>query len=201
MQVNAGENDAVDEKVLLLAQVREIYARIAYTHKAHEKQADICELRDRRQRTIRIALAAISSGAFLASVLGIVLDAQGAAVATSFVAVLLSASTLFDKTFKYGEEMEQHRDTAAHLWNLRESYLSLIVDIKSETVPVDELRSVRDDLQARAARVLGSAPRTSSKAYGSAQIALKTKEDLTFSDGEIDHLLPLELRDGGERSA
>lgn len=187
-----------DERTLLLAQIREIYGRIAYTHKTHEKQADICSDLDRRQRRVRIVLTAVSSGAFLASLVGLLLDKQWAAVATSFIAVLVSASSLGDKTFKHGEEMQQHRDTAAKLWSLRESYLSLIVDLKASACTVDEGRSKRDRLQEMAEAILADAPRTTAKAYGRAQDGLKLKEDLTFTEREIDLLLPVQLRNGTE---
>lgn len=187
-----------DERSLLLAQIREIYGRIAYTHKTHEKQADICSDLDRRQRRVRIVLTAVSSGAFLASLAGVLLDEQWAALTTSFIAVLVSASSLGDKTFKHGEEMQQHRDTAAKLWSLRESYLSLIVDLKASATTVDEGRIRRDRLQETAEAVLADAPRTTAKAYGRAQDGLKLKEDLTFTEREIDLLLPVQLRNGTE---
>lgn len=126
------------------------------------------------------------------------LNEQWAALATSFIAVLVSASSLGDKTFKHGEEMQQHRDTAAKLWSLRESYLSLIVDLKASTTAVDEARNRRDHLQEAAEAVLADAPRTTSKAYGLAQDGLKLKEDLTFTEREIDLLLPVQLRNGTE---
>lgn len=185
-----------DERILLLAQIREIYGRIAYTHKTHEKQADICSDLDRRQRRVRVVLTAVSSGAFLASLTGLLLDKQWAALATSFIAVLVSVSSLGDKTFKHGEEMQQHRDTAAKLWNLRESYLSLIVDLKASACTLDEGRSKRDHLQEKAEAILADAPRTTAKAYERAQEGLKLKEDLTFTEREIDLLLPAQLRNG-----
>ena len=187
-----------DERSLLLAQIREIYGRIAYTHKTHEKQADICADLERRQRWVKIVLTAVSSGAFLASLVGVLLNEQWAALATSFIAVLVSASSLGDKTFKYGEEMQQHREAAAKLWSLRESYLSLIVDLKASASTVDEARRRRDHLQETAEAVLAEAPRTTAKAYGRAQDGLKLKEDLTFTEREIDLLLPVQLRNGTE---
>lgn len=186
------------ERALLLAQIREIYGRIAYTHKTHEKQADICSDLDRRQRRVKVVLAAVSSGAFLVSLAGLLLDKQWAALATSFIAVLVTASSLGDKTFKHGEEMQQHRDAAAKLWSLRESYLSLIVDLKASASTVIEGRLRRDNLQKTAESILADAPRTTGKAYERAQEALKNKEDLTFTDREIDLLLPEQLRNGME---
>lgn len=182
------------ERDLLLAQVREIYGRTSYTHKTHEKQADISSALYRRQRQIRVVLTAASSGVFLASLFGVVLDAQWAALATSFVAVLLSASSLAGRDFKHGEETQQHRDTAAALWNIRESYLSLIVDLMGGAIDVNAARRTRDRLQEAAGDIHREAPRTTPKAYQRAQQGLQLNEDLTFSEQEIDYLLPAKLR-------
>lgn len=187
-----------EDRALLLAQIREIYGRIAYVHKTHEKQADICLALDQRQRWLRVGLTALSSGAFLASLAGLLLAPQWAALVTSFIAVLLSAASLGDKTFMHGEEMQQHRATAAKLWSLRESYLSLIVDLNGSASTVDEVRSRRDHLQEMAERILADAPRTTGKAYLKAQEGLQSKEDLTFTEREIDLLLPVQLRNGIE---
>jgi hypothetical protein len=182
------------EHALLLAQIRELYGRVAYTHKTHEKQADICSELHQKQRRIKVVLTAVSSGAFLASLSGLLLDEQWGAVVTSFIAVLVTGSSLADTTFKHGEETQQHRETAANLWGLRESYLSLIVDLKSASISVEQGRLCRDRLQAAAEKILKDAPRTTAKAYSRAQKALKFSEDLTFAESEIDQLLPVQLR-------
>ncbi len=55
---------------LVLAQVREAYGRVAYTHKTHEKQADLCFQKHRRQQWFLVGLTVVSSGTFLVSLLG-----------------------------------------------------------------------------------------------------------------------------------
>lgn len=194
------EQEAPDARALLLAQIREAYGRVAYTHKTHEKQADIYFEKDRWQRGFLVVLTAISSGAFLASLLGLVLDESWGAVVTSFIAVVVSAISLAGKTFKYGELTQSHRDAASQLWNLRETYQSLIVDLQSAAIPVDEGRRRRDAIQREALSVYADAPRTSAKAYAKAQDGLKDKEDLTFTKHEIDLLLPVDLRSSEEPS-
>jgi hypothetical protein len=188
-----------DGRPHLLAQVREAYGRAAYTHKTHEKQADLCFQSHRWQQRLLIGLTAISSGTFLASLAGLLLDESWAALVTSFIALLVSAINLGTKTFKYGEETQKHRDVAAKVWNLRESYQSLIVDLQSGAITSDEGRMQRDRLQQEAFDIYGDAPRTTPKAYALAQKALQEKEDLTFSEREIDLLLPEGLRIAEER--
>lgn len=195
----AAHDDNGDKHELLLAQLRELYGRAAYTHKTHEKQADICYGKHRKQRLWLVGLTAVSSGTFVASLLGIVFSEQWASVVTSFIAVLVSGVTLASQNFRHGEDTQKHRDVAARVWNLREAYLSLIVDLQSDSYPLEQIRKRRDQLQSQAFEIYGDAPRTTPKAYKAAQGALQNKEDLTFSEKEIDALLPTKLRkaDGG----
>lgn len=185
---------------LLLAQVRELYGRAAYTHKTHEKQADICYRKHWWQRRWLVVLTAVSSTTFVASLLGLAVGEQWAPLVTSFVALLVTAINLGTKNFKHGEEMQQHRDTAAKVWDVRESYLSLIVDLQTGACSMSGGVAQRNELQEKYAAILADAPRTTPKAYEAAQDGLKKQEDLTFSEREIDLLLPVQLR-RGERSA
>jgi hypothetical protein len=182
------------DRLLLLGQDREAYGRVAYTHKTHEKQADILDRKTAQQQRIRVALTVLSSGAFLSSFAGLFLAKPVAALVISFIALLVSASTLGTKTFRYGEQMQQHSATAVQLWDLRESYLSLIVALMSSTADLPRVAEERDRLQKVAAKIYSDAPRTSSQAYAAAQQALQLKEDLTFSNEEINLLLPTSLR-------
>ncbi|MEV0799808.1 SLATT domain-containing protein [Kribbella sp. NPDC050281] len=195
----SGAVDHGEARRLLLAQVREAYGRAAYTHKTHEKQADLCFESHKRQQRLLLTLAVISSGSFLASLLGLLVNESWAALGTSFIALLVTGINLGTKTFKYGEDTQKHRDVAAKVWNLRESYQSLIVDLQSNTITVDEGRARRDSLQREALATYGEAPRSTAKAYHRAQEALQRKEDLTFSTEELDLLLPAGLRSTAER--
>lgn len=185
-----------DAQKLLLSQIRELYGRVAYTHKTHEKQADICYRKHWRQRRGLVAMTAVSSTTFVVSLLGLAGGEQWAPLITSFIALVVTAMNLGTKNFKHGEEMQQHRDTAAKVWDVRESYLSLLVDLQGGSCSIQDGVSRRDELQERYAAVLADAPRTSPQAYVAAQDGLKNREDLTFSEGEIDQLLPAQLRRG-----
>lgn len=184
----------------LLAQVRELYGRIAYTHKTHEVQADLFYGKHRNQRRFLIGLTALSSGTFLASLLGVVLSEQWSSLFISFIALAVTAVNLGTKNFNYGEDMQQHRDTAAKLRDVRESYLSLITDIETGMCSVGDVVNRRNQLQQQCLAILGDAPRTTRKAYEVAQDRLQNREDLTFTDREIDLLLPPSLRraEGGD---
>jgi hypothetical protein len=59
---------------------------------------------------------------------------------------------------------------------------------------VDKIMNKRDELQERTAEVYASSPRTDVKSYKAAQRALKTEEEQTFSEEEIDVMLPNSIR-------
>lgn len=197
MAGGATASSADGEHDLLVDQVRHAFGRAAYTQKTQEKQADQCYAKHRHQQWLLIGLTAVSSGAFISSLAGSFLPTEMGAVVTSFVAVLVSGITLATKSFTYGEDMQKHRDTAAKLWNIRESYMSLLVDLQSGATSKEDGRVRRDELQANAFAVYSDAPRTNGGAYQSAQRALQTDEEMTFSEDEIDLMLPPRLRRTG----
>lgn len=178
----------------LLAQVREAFGRVAYTHKTHEKQADICFTKHRWQQAVLIGLTAFSSGTFLVTVVGQFASTTVSGLVTSTVAVLVTWVTLGAKTFKFQEEAEAHRESASRLWDVRESYISLIADMMSGKIPDATARARRDELQHAAREIHSGAPRTTDRAYRRAKKGLKNNEELTFSSRELDLLLPKALR-------
>lgn len=118
----------------LLAQVRESFGRVVYSHKTHEKQADISFSRYKWQQATLIALTALGSGTFLTLVFGLFGNSTWSSLATSFCALLVSWMSLGAKTFKFDETSAAHRDIASKLWDIRESYISLIADMMSGEV-------------------------------------------------------------------
>ncbi|NUS94667.1 MAG: SLATT domain-containing protein [Nocardia sp.] len=191
-----------DRDPYLLAQVREAFGRVVYSHKTHEKQADICFSKHRWQQGVLIALTAISSGTFLAAVTGLLGSKGAASLVTSSVALLVSWMSLGAKTFKFEEESDAHRGIASRLWDVRESYISLIADLMSGTVSDDEGRERRDELQLATRDAYADAPRTSARAFARASEGLQRNEEMTFTSREIDLFLPEALRlDTGERES
>ena len=183
----------------LLAQVREAFGRVVYSHKTQEKQADLCFRKHRIQQAALIVFTAASTGTFLAALLGNFVTPKFASLTTSFIALVVTALTLATKSFKFGEEAEAHRDIASRLWDVRESYLSLIADLMSGATPVVDARIRRDELQEATRATYSDAPRTTAKAFRQASAGLKTNEEMTFTSGEIDLFLPevLRLNEGG----
>ena len=82
--------------------------------------------------------------------------------------------------------------TSDLLWKIREEYVSLLTDF--EMLDANDIRNKRDDLQERTSEVYSNSPRTDAKSYMAAQKALKIEEGQTFSEKEIDIMLPNAIR-------
>lgn len=184
-----------DEKqTYLLAQIRESFGRVAYTHKTHEKQADEFQRKYKIQQRWLIAFTTLGTASFLATILDIFLSVEIKTVIISITALLTTWLSLWTNTFNYSDLADSHRNTAAKLWNARESYMCLIADVMGGLITAEDAQKRRIELQEECHTIYSKAPRTTAKNYKKAQDALKNKEELTFTSEEIDHLLPQQLR-------
>ncbi len=184
-------NDLLESRQILEGQLRECFGRVVYSHKTHEKCADILLKRLSRMKFWVIFLSAITTVGCISQL--IVLARVGAVIASSISAVLLGL-TLYTKDYNLAELAQKHKQAANNIWLIREKYLSLITDIAIGEKSSEIIQQERDTLMDELHLVYSSAPSTTSKAYKKAQQALKYNEDMTFSDEEIDVFLPKELR-------
>lgn len=185
-----------NEKVLE-GQLRECYGRVVYSHKTHEKCADILLNLHNRIKLAQIVLSALVTGGLLTALFDFQILAEYKQCGV-FITLLLSTTLLvlnsYTKDYDLGEIAQKHRQAGADLWNIRERYLSLMTDLRIQSKPLDELLLKRDQLAEELHTIYAGAPSTNFKAYTMAQKALKELEDMTFSDEEIDAFLPKELK-------
>lgn len=191
MEPHSLRDDMPSEPTATLeSQLREMYARAAYTHKTHEKMADRYVARYKRIKTAEIVLSAVTTSSLLLAVLG---DSHGGTIVGAALSTVLLGLALYFKEASLGEQAQKHTAVASKLWGIREALLSLLVDMKDGRAICD-IRDARDRLNESMEEIYKAAPRTDSKAYGDAQRALKQSEDLFFTDDELDRLLPKDLR-------
>lgn len=179
----------VDQRRKLDSQIRESYGRVVYTQKTHDMDAIILEKREKRLKTTQLIFSTIVAGAFLIVLFG---NNQFATIIGTIISMFLLFLTTFMREFDFDGNARKHRNVAQTLWVIREDYISLIADM--DGLEIEDIRKSRDELQLRTSEIYSNAPITSAKAYKMAQRALKVNEELTFSEDEIDHLLPNELR-------
>lgn len=190
-ELHSQTDDTPRSRSVFEGQIRECFGRAVYSHKTHEKCADIL-LEDLASiKRWQILLSALSAGGFIATTFG---AGKPGAIIGAIISTALLAVNSFTKNYDHGQLAQKHKSTAAGLWLIRERYLNLITDIVMGERPIEALQKERDAIMNDLHAIYSGAPATTSKAYMRAQEALKTKEDLTFSDEEIDAFLPKELK-------
>ncbi|EFK3452568.1 SLATT domain-containing protein [Escherichia coli] len=183
--------DTPESRRVLEGQIRECYARVVYSHKTHEKCSDILLSRLSSIKFWQIILSALTTGGFLATFFGAGEVGTGVGIVVSTLLLILNAYT---KDYDLGELAQKHKQAANEIWLIREKYLSLLTDLAMGEKPIEQLQSERDSLLESLHSVYSGSPSTTFEAYKKAQDALKNKEDLTFSEEEIDAFLPKELK-------
>ncbi|MDE2239878.1 MAG: SLATT domain-containing protein [Rhodospirillales bacterium] len=179
------------DKKILEAQLRECFGRVIYTHKTHSKMADRCAATLTRVKITQIVLSALTASGTVGLVFT---NAFTLKIATALISLLTVAISSYMKGFDPGATAQKHRDAAADMWPIRESYLSLLSDLAAGDTDLAQVRERRDDLQEKLAAIYRGAPHTTGAAYVEAQEALQKNEEYTFSDEEIDKFLPADLR-------
>ena len=187
MEPHSQTEAAEDRRDLLDAQLREAFGRVVYTHKAHEKEADILLARLSKIKLGQIVLPAISTGGFVTVLLGT--GWWGSLIGGVFSAALL-ALNLYTRNYDLGQQAQQHRDAAINIWSIREKYLSLITDLAMECEPLSDMRLRRDALAEELKGIYANSPSTTEAAYKKAHKALNLQEEMTFSVAEVDAFLP-----------
>lgn len=191
MEPHSQTDDTPDSRSILEGQLRECFGRVVYSHKTHEKCADILLTRLSQIKLWQIILSAVTTGGFIAAVFG-------AGHIGALIGILVSTTLLvlnaYTKNYDLGELAQKHRQAGAELWIIRERYLSLITDLRMGEKPIETLQKERDGLLEDLHAVYTGAPSTTYQAYKKAQEALQQLEDMTFSDAEIDAFLPKELK-------
>lgn len=181
------QTDQEQQIIVLEAQIRECFGRVVYSHKTQEKCADIVLKLHKRIKFWLIILSAVTTTSLLIALLG---DNKIATVIGAVLSTVLFALTSYSKDYDMGEIAQKHINSANKLWNIRETYLSLLTDINIRNISPNEIIEKRDTLQAELLSIYSGAPRTHYKAYSDASKALKKNAEYTFSDEEIDAFIP-----------
>ena len=173
----------------LESQLREAFGKVVYTQTCHNKMAERFAKRDNNIKIFQIVLSAMTTGGFITT---IICNDTIVKIIGSIISFLLLIFNSYTKNFNLIEKAESHKNAANLLWKIREEYISVLTDF--EILDVDKIISIRNDLQNRTYEIYNSSPRTDKKSYLQAQKSLKTEEEQTFSEKEIDNMLPNSIR-------
>lgn len=173
----------------LESQIREAYGRVTYSQTCHDKFINRIVRLDDRIKLWQIILSGIITSGFVVAIFS---DDNVASILGALVSLALLILNTYIKNFNLSGIAQEHKKASDLLWKIREEYVSLLTDF--EMLDESEIRNKRDELQERTAEVYSNSPRTDSKSYQAAQKALKTEEEQTFSEEEIDIMLPNSIR-------
>jgi hypothetical protein len=177
LEQHSQTDDTPRSRGILEGQLRESYGRVVYSHKTHEKCADILLAHLSRIRVTQIILSAITTAGFVGAVFG---AGEISAVVGLIISTILLALNSYTKDYDLGELAQKHKTGR----------------------PCDEGETSRGVAGASGstgrapAYDLSRCPRDDGQAYRKAQTALQVNEDMTFTDDEIDAFLPAELKRG-----
>ncbi|MFA7082135.1 MAG: SLATT domain-containing protein [Bacteroidales bacterium] len=174
------------------AQLRECFGRVAWAHKTQEKRADSLGKWNSIFKWTQIVLSALNTAGILYVIFG---GVNWVLWASAILSLLLVCINSYLKEYNLEKLIQEHSNSANEIRDIRDSYVSLLTDINKEGfLSYEEVVKKRDTLQRELKEIYKVAPRTTSRAYKKASKALQKDEELTFSDEEIDNLLPKELR-------
>ena len=191
--VALGRRQMIKDYLALEDLIRVRYASVTWTHKIQEKQAEIYERRYGIIATINILAASITSAGIVSTVFAGQAWIKIVSAVVSFVTVFLSALL---KSFDFQNMAKANKATATKLVILRDELLLLLYKVKHQTQPLAELIETFDSIQVRVHAAYQEAPQTSDRAVKKAETALIIRNDDTYTDEQIDELLPESLRRG-----
>lgn len=173
----------------LESQIREAYGRVVYTYTCHNKMADRFLKKNDNIKILQIILSALTTGGFITT---IVYDDTIVKVVGSILSFFLVIVNSYTKNFNLVGDANEHIKSANLLWKIREEYISLLIDF--EILTQEDIICKRDELQNRTFEVYINSLNTDKKSYKEAQKSLKIEEEQTFSEKEIDVMLPNSIR-------
>lgn len=173
----------------LESQIREAYGRVTYSQTSHDKFIHRTVKLDDRIKVWQIILSGVTTSGCIVAIFS---DDNIASIIGAVVSLALLILNTYIKNFNLSGIAQEHKKASDSLWKIREEYVSLLTDF--EMLGADEIRNKRDELQERTSEVYSNSPRTDVKSYQAAQKALKIEEEQTFSEEEIDIMLPNSIR-------
>jgi len=171
--------------------LRESYGRVSYTQTTHEYEIQSCSRRTAGIKWLNVILTAVTFG----GVIGIIVfDEQVFKIVSAILSTISLGVATYQLSFNPEEDKVNHKIATKELWYIREKYKNLIADVMKGILTEEQIRKQRDALLEELKLVYKFAPNTSNTAYQKAQKALQEEEEQTFTQEELDNLLPESLR-------
>lgn len=182
----------MDEKNLAI--IRQSFANAALGHKIQEVAADRKDAIAAKLKWFELVLVGAVLILFIvqAQIPNILIFSYiGAGLTVAEILLLL-----IKQTFHLDDDIVAHKNAASKHLGLRDRYRSLISDVIEANIEPKELRQQRDVLLHEYQLIVSLSLPTTSKDYEEAMRRMKLEQDgeNVWSDKQINHLLPKELR-------
>lgn len=174
--------------------VRHTYARVEWSHKIHEKQADIYSKYYKWLETAKIVAASLTSVGIVSLLFTDQLWVKLISAVLSFISVCIST---YFKSFDLQSMVTQNKSVAHSLLRVRDELMLLLFEIQTQNREADVLYDAYAKLSRQANDIFDNSPITTDEAVEQARIALNVSKDNSFEDAEVDQSLPSGLRKGG----
>lgn len=120
-------------EMILEGQLRQCYGRVVYSHKTHEKCADILLNCHKKIQWAQIILSALIASALLTKLFNLPLLVEYEKIGvllTTFCSTGLVILNYYTNAYDLGMIAQKHRQASLDLWFIREKYFSLLTDLR-----------------------------------------------------------------------
>ena len=180
---------------ILYQQIEDRYCKMAWNHTLQLKESDQREKKSKRLKMWKQILSAVSSVGIIAILLTSFDCEKWLELATAIFTVITMVVTWLCDNGALDADVVKARCLAAECHNLRNKYDSLLTDIKSESIGVNEMRSRRSVLEEAENDLLKKDfVSISPKAMKLAEEALKVKREAQTSEEERRTMIPVHLQ-------
>lgn len=179
---------------ILYREVQERCVKVIWMHKIQQCQADIYLKRNYRRNIWLTVLSVLVSAAAVTNILKWIPEVVIVPI-LALLSLTLTFFTIKYKTDNLGKAAAENEHFAAIMHNLRNRYTGLLSEIKAGLLTNTQIVEKRDILEKEENLIyLGTVPTTSVEAVEAAERALKTNQDSTTTDDEIELLISKNLR-------
>lgn len=178
-----------DIREALKQQIIEQHGKLQYSYTTDEKEINLLLAGKKRRQILSIILSVLTASP---AVIRLFSTQLWWTYLSAFFGVVLMCLSIYSINSDTDSRLSKLKEVNDRLWLVREEYVALLIDFDS--LEISEIQKRRDELTHEVGDVYKGRPKTSTKAYKMAQVALQKEEEQTFNDGEAEKLLPTSLR-------
>ena len=172
--------------------VRHTLGQVLWTHKIHEKQADIYLERFHCLKILEIIFSVAASAGIITTIFN---DSYSIKIMAAVVSVIATCLAAYFSTFDLVKMADVHRKTAAEIIVARERLILLLLKIKTQKISENEAINEYEEIERLITRVYSSAPSTTEAAVKRARKAMGIHGDNEITNEEINSGLPDNLKE------